>query len=52
MKNYLIHPDDAQKVLNYLAQRPYAEVFQLVSILHSMEETEVEMEKPEELEVT
>jgi hypothetical protein len=52
MKTFLIHPEDAQKILSYLATRPYAEVFQLIPILHTMEETEVEIEEPTDLEVT
>ena len=52
MKQYLIHPDDAQKILNYLIKKPYLEVFELVGILHNMEETEVAPPStPEALEI-
>jgi hypothetical protein len=40
MTQYLIHPDDAQKILNYLVVRPYNEVYPLINILSTMEKTE------------
>jgi subtilisin-like proprotein convertase family protein len=40
MTKYLIAPNDAQRILNYLQARPYAEVFQLINVLSAMEKTE------------
>jgi hypothetical protein len=39
-----IEQDDAQKILNYLAARPYAEVAELVPILLNLRAEEVELD--------
>ena len=41
---YKIKAELAQAVLNYLATRPYAEVFQLISQLQSLEKIEVKVD--------
>lgn len=42
MKNYIIREDLAQAVLNYLAGRPYQEVFPLVAGLQGLKEASEE----------
>jgi hypothetical protein len=37
---YQISKDDLQKVLNYLASKPYGEVFELVKIVQGAKEIE------------
>lgn len=51
MTKFKLKEADAQKLLNYLATRPYIEVFELVPILTTAEReetTEVANEKVEE----
>lgn len=38
MKNYIISQELASKLLNYLIQRPFVDVFQLVQELQRLEE--------------
>jgi len=38
--SYVISQELAQALLNYLAQRPYAEVFELVAALQALPEAE------------
>jgi len=51
MINYLLPPDDAQKLLNYLLRCPCGDVVNLVLMLNNLEKTEVEIETPAELKV-
>lgn len=50
MKQYLLPENIGQAVMNYLAQRPYAEVFHFVSALQALKEApqpEEEAVKPD-----
>jgi hypothetical protein len=43
---YKISPELTKALLNYLANRPYLEVYQAVQALQSLEEIKEEMEEP------
>lgn len=42
MKEYIITEEQAQKLLNYIASKPFGEVFELVQMLQSFPPVEKE----------
>ena len=47
-KMYKISQDDRQKLLKYLSNRPYAEVFQLVALVIALKPIENSKKKEED----
>ena len=43
---FVISKEDAERILNYLATKPYGEVFQLIGILQTMKPIEVHEAPP------
>lgn len=48
--SYVISQELAQALLNYLAQRPYAEVFELVAAVQALPEAEEALPEAEPVE--
>ena len=48
---YKISLDNLNKIIQYLASKPYAEVFQLVSLIQSLEQIKEEVKPANETEV-
>ena len=48
---YKISLDNLNKIIQYLATRPYAEVFQLIALVQSLEQIKEEVKPANEIEV-